>query len=170
MFRIFALQDAAAMLANLDTRPQPPRKPQTPVNIYIMQPRAPLVVRIRLAARKRDDPRTVDQCASLPLCAIGRPTISVSTNGSTRSMAVVPCLRERGADHRGPCASDPHPLHDEPFQAVWFRLAKSAPRCTRSTSNGDACQNSGSSLANSRISARIFGRPTVSAYFIGPPR
>ena len=82
MFRIFALQDAAAMLANLDTRPQPPRKPQTPVNIYIMQPRAPLVVRIRLAARKRDDPRTVDQCAECPL------------------LRIVAAVRDRAADNQ----------------------------------------------------------------------
>src|SRR5690606_14970682 len=51
-----------------------------------------------------------------------------------------------------------------------FRLSKSAPRATRSSSNAAGFQNTGSSLANSLMSARICARPTLSAYFMGPPR
>ena len=48
-------------------------------------------------------------------------------------------------------------------QSMRFKLAKSAPRATRSASSGDGFQNSGSSFANARISASTFARPIVSA-------
>jgi hypothetical protein len=55
-------------------------------------------------------------------------------------------------------------------QADRLRLEKLALRSASSMSNGDGCQNCGSSLANSRMSASTLASPTVSAYIIGPPR
>ena len=55
-------------------------------------------------------------------------------------------------------------------QAALFRLSKFSPFSTSSTKRGEGVQNSASSLANSRMSARTLSRPTMSAHFIGPPR
>ena len=55
-------------------------------------------------------------------------------------------------------------------QPAWFSDSKLAPRSTSSTSSGEGVQNSGSSAAKARMSASTLGRPTMSAYFIGPPR